>query len=601
MILNYDSFLENLILSQINEAILYYSPDFKKVLNNMKDSEIASDLLNTEATDVKPDTTFIDLDKDGYLSFISSPNAIKLIDITWTGVSSLLKDKPNKRLAELIWMADKNGENIHSGVSTKSRNLIKIGKLVNKIFPDKYKDKDIEDFVNKFKATIENAKEKIIIVEGEDIDYWYDSKNYYEVSGTLGNSCMRSKSGSGYFDIYTKNPEVCRMLILVENGKLKGRALIWKVESMEFTYFLDRQYTINESDVIKFREYATSNGWAYKTYNNHSELGSVTYKGKSSIVSMRVQLKIKSYSKYPYVDTFRRYDVANGVLHNDSEQDSDYAGQYILEDTDGGYEEIRSGKWSEYYGVYINDDDAVWSESLDSYIYSSRSVKIERGSRYNRGWWPDSRADIYYDSYYDDFIHKDDSIYSSYYDHNILESESVVVIESIHTNLTYSDTYIYNDDDFYISMNNFSDLLWFQKLSENNDLLSIDGILRDCLSKKSDNRWCPDSIILNVFEVTSGDYNIEYLSEIDAYLLEVEINDKNPKIVDMVSYDTGLYKTKNIYQALKSKASAIINKNQLSMFDNEDSDPKIKSQIKSRVDNINKRLESLKQKTYILI
>jgi hypothetical protein len=46
-------------------------------------------------------------------------------------------------------------------VYTKSRNSLRIGRFINKVFPGKYNDKQIEEFVNKFKAAIE--------VQGEGI------------------------------------------------------------------------------------------------------------------------------------------------------------------------------------------------------------------------------------------------------------------------------------------------------------------------------------------------------------------------------------------------------------------------------------------------
>jgi hypothetical protein len=70
------------------------------------------------------------------------------------------------------------------------------------------------------------------IVEGDEIAKWYRYENYAENKGTLGNSCMRDKRDS-FFEIYTKNPEVCRMLILKEDDKILGRALIWKLNSFK--------------------------------------------------------------------------------------------------------------------------------------------------------------------------------------------------------------------------------------------------------------------------------------------------------------------------------------------------------------------------------
>src|SRR5690606_31262812 len=103
-------------------------------------------------------------------------------------------------------------------VFTKSRNPLKIGKFVNKVIPGRFKDTDIEAFVNKFKANLENTEERFELVEGDDIAYWYKSENYQKIQGQLGSSCMRNK-GSEVFEIYTKNPEVCKMLILIEKGE----------------------------------------------------------------------------------------------------------------------------------------------------------------------------------------------------------------------------------------------------------------------------------------------------------------------------------------------------------------------------------------------
>jgi hypothetical protein len=49
------------------------------------------------------------------------------------------------------------------------------------------------------------------------------------------------------------------------------------------------------------------------------------------------------YGRYPYVDTFRRYDPTSGILYNDDDEDSKNEGQYILADTGGGYTEIEGG------------------------------------------------------------------------------------------------------------------------------------------------------------------------------------------------------------------------------------------------------------------
>jgi hypothetical protein len=316
MINRYNKFKEDLLLENlINESLLYYSPNVRKVINKIaKDpsiGDIANDLISSEKTDVKPDVTFIDLDKEGYLSFITMRNAAKILHTQWPH-SRTEEDWSNNLIYDgdlnSIWREHERG--IENDVYKKSRNSIKIGKLINKLLPGKYNDKQIEEFVNKFKATIENSGEVFEIVEGEDIEFWYDSKNYLERSGTLGNSCMSQKKG--IFNIYTKNPEVCRMLILKEDDKILGRALIWKLNSIKshsadlsgVEYFMDRQYTIKDSDVQKFRNYAKEQkGWVSKAYNNHHSFSTVINHldgDKEVNADMNIEVKKTGLGNYDY-------------------------------------------------------------------------------------------------------------------------------------------------------------------------------------------------------------------------------------------------------------------------------------------------------------
>jgi hypothetical protein len=138
---------------------------------------------------------------------------------------------------------------------------------------------------------------------------------------------------SSIFKIYEMNPEVCKMLILKEDDKILGRALVWKLESLRslgrpvegIEYFMDRQYTIKDSDVQKFRNYAKEQGWCYKAYNNHHSCETINLEGVDKNVRMTVKVKPfkvsgviedYDYSKYPYMDTFRRYNPNDGYFYN---------------------------------------------------------------------------------------------------------------------------------------------------------------------------------------------------------------------------------------------------------------------------------------------
>jgi hypothetical protein len=233
MIFKYNSFTENILLENVvNESILYFSPPFRKMMVKLSKSNIiASDILKEEGIDIKPDITFIDIDKDdGYLSFNTMRNGKKFIMDVYPGVDNI-DTKPSIIINDRVYKVDQQMDSDSTGTYNKSRGQVKLGKFVNKLFPDKYNDKQVEEFVNLFKSTIEKSTERFEIVEGDDIAFWYNSENYKEKSGNLGNSCMSTK-GSTMFKFYTLNPEVCRLLILKEDDKILGRALVWKLDSI---------------------------------------------------------------------------------------------------------------------------------------------------------------------------------------------------------------------------------------------------------------------------------------------------------------------------------------------------------------------------------
>ena len=407
MISKYNSFLSELLLERaINESILYYSPDLRKIINKI-DSDIALDLRRSETDDIKADITFVDLDKEGYLSFSTMRNAKKNIIEKFPHLD-YVDTKVDKALSDELFDLDKRGSSRSSGVSTKSRSQITIGKFINKLFPNKYNDKQREDFVNSFKAALVKVAEKFEVVEGVDIGFWYNSKNYAQVSGTLGSSCMAEKNSS-IFRIYEMNPEVCKMLILKEDNKILGRALIWKLTSIKnlgkpvvgIEYFMDRQYTIKDSDVQKFRNYAKEQGWCYKSYNNHHSCETANINGEDRNVGMTVKVKPfkdedYDYIRYPYMDTFRRYNPNNGYFYNDGDTDEN-EGQYILDSTTGDYSEIEGGFYSEWYDRRIPEDDAVYSDPLSDYLLRDSAVQVTMGMRRHRGWYPPDYDDIVFD------------------------------------------------------------------------------------------------------------------------------------------------------------------------------------------------------------
>lgn len=201
--------------------------------------------------------------------------------------------------------------------NTKGRGEIKIGKVIKYIISviDKNgdltiplpKDKDIEQFVNIYKATSLNTDFKFKLVKGDDIAKYYNKKKYLTENGSLGSSCM-SEESKGTFKIYSQNESKVQLLIYIDekSDKISGRALVWKLKDSpcEARYFMDRVYTNSDSDFYKFRQYAEEKGFLYKQKMNSSIDDNVKFKYKGGDVYGEIKVKIDAdFKNYPFVDT----------------------------------------------------------------------------------------------------------------------------------------------------------------------------------------------------------------------------------------------------------------------------------------------------------
>jgi hypothetical protein len=626
MLEKYKDFHLNILLEKaINESVIYYSPNLRKLLSKM-DNEIAEELLDIEVTDVKPDVTLLDLDdeKDNYLSFSTMKNVMKklqedpLKDYKVKEIEAEPKQDDNwndkKQRISLI-----NAIYKHEDLSVlfkKSRNPIRVGKLINSIFPGKFNSKQVEEFVNELKAKREATAERFELVQGDDIAFWYKSSNYAEIKGQLGKSCMRN-SPESTFELYVENPEVCRMLILLEDDELIGRALLWKLNSArsynkqlpDDLYFLDRQYTIKDSDVIKFKAYAEEKGWAYKTNNNHISLENITYKGESFNADMTVKIKNIDYDKYPYMDTFRRYDPSYNKLFNDEEDSSEYEGSYILEDISGGYRSVDSGVWSEWHERMIPEDEAVWSDWADSYLHQDSATRVEEGSRVNHGWYPEGCDDIVYDEWGEFYIHVGDAIYSEAYGYYIEGGSAVEVIGDIDSSdgepTDYDSNWYHEDDRGLVSLYRVEDMTWFKRLSEKWGAWEDQSYALGDLFMLNYNK----ELILSAFKIVVSpvkdeNYSVEYLSNLHAEVLGVEVDNNTELIMDKFEYFElieGLLP--ELFKLLSSKLETLNNdlegKGQLRLKFDEEDDEKYLKLLRNKISNIKGSIDDIEDGVFI--
>jgi hypothetical protein len=402
---------EKVLYDLIIESKIVYSSKFINILHKMKDNKLAKKLLDIYSKDFDVVQNYIDISDEKDSVMFSPDKRIKDMmkdkQVTWKVINSsryLTHSDLNNRIFERLGYDKTKQENwapqigtigiiINETVSkvsgniyvlfvgldndkrfavlnkealvmteesedprvwTTYRNKIKIGRLVRAILVAanvKFVDKDIEDFVNQYKATydfINDALSRFDLVNGDKIAYWYNKKNYEKNEGTLGKSCMADVD-SYYFDIYTKNPQVKLAILYDDNGtktdggkyksdKIKGRALVWdaKIDGSSVK-FMDRIYTINDSDVELFKQYAEKNGIWYKIRQDSDNECVITNGSEKKTPIIIVDLNHGEFDAYPYLDTLCYLNSEDGKLSNDI--DAINANRQ-LNDTSGGYDEV---------------------------------------------------------------------------------------------------------------------------------------------------------------------------------------------------------------------------------------------------------------------
>jgi len=394
----YIDFINESKLELLLEANIKYTKDFMNVLNDIN-SDLSSKLLSLNGKEVDVNTNYIDIDKDreDMIKFIpenklkslkvkvinpgtsydtlsenlekNGEYEIKNVRIPLNGaIGQIVKELTADEMASLsntnksYWRntyanglrvvhfkytdSDGDGEIImgDQGLDYQTDNLVKseigVGRFARRILDKagvKVSDKDLEEFVNKYKSIIQIRKEAFLrfkIVSGEEIRDFYSSENYESMDGTLGNSCMRHKKCQKFLDIYVRNPEKVSMIVLMnkkDGTSITGRALLWTDKLGR--KIMDRIYTNNSADETLFKEYAIKNEFLYKERQDSNEATKFLLNGKPvDEQEIVIELPSYDYNYYPYMDTFKNYNPNTGKLSNYN--DGSY--EYNLEETDGG-------------------------------------------------------------------------------------------------------------------------------------------------------------------------------------------------------------------------------------------------------------------------
>ena len=341
-----------LLESALNESVLYFSPPFREKLKNVN-SKISQMLLDLEGTDVNSDVTFIDTSKSdpGKVTFILMNQAISKLKSTYPEAQDTdLQNKPNVKLNDMLFDKELNqtySDRRYTGLYAPDRNSIKLGKFVNKVLSGKLTDVEVEEFVNQFKSASDKFNLEIKLVSGKDIAKYYKAESYEEMRGSLSSSCMNDRD---YLEMYEENPEVCQLAIVQRGDKIVSRALVWKVESdnPEIKYYMDRVYVTKEHYNNILIDWSDEQVWS------RWGRGCVIFRGKEIYPDMKVKVKKKEYQKYPFLDTFRRYDYVKGYLYND---DRTRKRGYVLTSTHGDKKKndrTRLQRFGDYFGLGEN-------------------------------------------------------------------------------------------------------------------------------------------------------------------------------------------------------------------------------------------------------
>ena len=239
-----------------------------------------------------------------------------------------------------------------TGTDVIKNSEVSVGRFVRAILTragHKFTDAEIEQFVYKYRAEVEKEKDvlnrRFKVVEGNDIKKYYHKSQYEGESGSLGSSCMRYDRCQNYLGIYTNNSQVSLLVLFAEDDetKITGRAILWEMDPYELsTKVMDRIYTIKTADEQLFKEWAIANKYWFKSKQDYSEYtdfefhkedGEVeTRQGEFSVTLDNTHPKSGEYSAYPYMDSFKYYNVRKGILYTSSSFDYDYE----LTDTEGG-------------------------------------------------------------------------------------------------------------------------------------------------------------------------------------------------------------------------------------------------------------------------
>jgi len=251
-----------------------------KILQTRKDTKKIADRLVDNIKKLSCDLSFFDIveDQNDQLSYLPRNRIV--------GLERTKIEKDGKYKGRMLLKPYTNPQ----------RQQMRLGRILNRLFPNEFNPREIELFVNEYKGEhdMSTGNIDIEVIEGKEVGRWYSAKKYAP-GGTLNNSCMRYEPTTK-FNLYSQNPEQIKMAIYTRGGKLEARAIVWYTNR---GIFMDRVYYTKDHLDNAFKRYAERNGWMYKGQQpDPPKLTVIPHKG--------------NFNDYPWLDTFHRQN--NGTL-----------------------------------------------------------------------------------------------------------------------------------------------------------------------------------------------------------------------------------------------------------------------------------------------
>jgi hypothetical protein len=396
-------------IRKTSDILTSHEIDF--VLEQIKDnSEVARLLLK-----LRHNNELLVDNPINYIS-ISSSDKTKISYLTQERAQLIIENSPYGEGADELWNSSK-------------RFHVKPGAFVQKIFKN-ISPKEVEVFATLFRNIQSKIDFTFKVVNGSSIRKYYHYESYYSESGSLGNSCMKYDSCQDFLGLYTKNKDVCSLLVAVDNrDRLVGRALLWNFSDQKI---MDRIYTINDEDFqFHFKKWADDNGYIYKKEQKWNNILYFESKGKTLYKETSITINPIEFARFPYMDTFKFIDFETNKLYNYIPKGiklntlSSPDGDFQSGDIYGFCEKTKTlhSKDSLYYIPYLNmnvcsdicvhsrifdvnilREDAVFNPYVQSWIYKDDALNdndlIEQGLK-------DLEAERVYLDFYNNQINQD--------------------------------------------------------------------------------------------------------------------------------------------------------------------------------------------------